>query len=370
MKILYSCLSQSWGGLEMRTIQGAEQLLKRNIETDILAYPGSRISIEAERRGIITHHLKVYSYFHPLRIFELSGIIRQNSYSIIHTQFSKDLWVIVPALKLIKTEIPLLLTKRVGSSVSKKDFLHKKLYSAVKYVIAISNEIRQNVIETCPVPEEKVKLIFNGVDLEKFNPAKVNPLKIRKDFNIEDNIILIGMAGRFTYGKGHETFLTAARELLKKYSGIKFLIAGEASRGEDAYLNKIKSLADENGISDKIIYTGFRDDIPEVLSALDIFVFPSHSEAFGNALIEAMAMGRASVSSNSAGVLDIVVDGKTGYLFQNRNGGDLAEKISMLIESPRQREAFGNEARKHTAENFDLNTVTDKLVNLYNSLLH
>jgi D-inositol-3-phosphate glycosyltransferase len=369
MKILYSCLSQSWGGLEMRTIQGAEQLLKKNIAVDILCFPGSKINIEAEKRGINFILIKGTGYFNPFQIIKLAKILKQKSYNLIHTQFSKDLWILVPALKFIKSEIPLLLTKRMESSVIKKDLLHKQLYSRVNFILAISNVIKQNVIATCPVPEEKVLLFYNGVDLGKFNPETVDGKKIRNEFNIGNSEIVIGMLSRITFGKGYEEFLKAAERLNRIYPGIKYILAGNASPDEIAYEKKIKKLAEDLYLQDKVIFAGFRKDAVELLSAIDIFVFPSHAESFGNALIEAMAMEKPSVAANSHGVLDILVDGVTGYLFNKKDPDDLAEKIKQLINSPDNKIEMGKAAREHVKINFDIEKQTEKLVNLYNSLI-
>jgi len=123
------------------------------------------------------------------------------------------------------------------------------------------------------------------------------------------------MMARFSPGKGHEEFLFAAKELNKNFTNLKFLIVGEPSRGENDYAEAIKKLASDYKLSN-LIFTGFRSDTPEVLSAMDIFVFPSHAEAFGIALAEAMSMGKPSVCSNAEGVLDIAVDGVTSLFFE------------------------------------------------------
>jgi glycosyltransferase involved in cell wall biosynthesis len=365
MKILYSCLSRSWGGLEMRTIQGAQQLLKRNVSTEILCYPNSKIHKEAKALGLITHTLKASGYIHPLQVVKLSSLLKENNYDVVHTQASKDLWMLVPALQLISLQIPLILTKRVGSFIVKKDFLHRWLYSRLTCIIAISREIKQNVIDTCPIPEEKVQLIYNGVDLEKFDPDKADCKRIKKEFNIKEDEIVIGMLARFSPGKGHEEFLAAGKELLKSYHNLRFIIIGEPSAGEEEYAGKIKSMVNDYNIADKAVFTGFRTDIPDLLSAMDIFTFPSHSEAFGNALIEAMAMGKPSVCSNSAGVPEIAIEGKTGYFFKKQDADDLAKKLGLLIDSPHNRKAFGDAARYHVKQNFDLNRVTDKILAIY-----
>jgi N,N'-diacetylbacillosaminyl-diphospho-undecaprenol alpha-1,3-N-acetylgalactosaminyltransferase len=176
------------------------------------------------------------------------------------------------------------------------------------------------------------------------------------------------MLARFSPGKGHEEFLAAAQTLNMKYNNLKYLIVGEASRGENHYADLIKKIAVDYNISN-VIFAGYRGDTPEVIAAMDIFVFPSHSEAFGIALAEAMAMAKPSVCSNSDGVLDIALDNETSYLFERKNTKNLTKKIELLINSSATRMQFGNAARKRIVENFDFDILTDKLIKIYNELI-
>lgn len=364
MKILYSCLSKSWGGMEMFTLTSIQQLLKRKIKVELVCAADSRIHIEANNLGIMIHPLKASGYFHPFTIIRLALLIRQNDYTLVHTQASKDLWLIVPALKIAGRKIPLFLTKQVGSFIVKNDFLHRLLYRRLRKLFAISTIIKNNVIETTPVKPENVIVIPNGIDLQRFNPENIDAHKVRNEFNINKDEIVIGMLARFTPGKGHEEFLVAAKKLSEEYSNLRFLVVGEPSRGETEYADKIKQIAEDYKLKN-IIFTGYRDDTPEVLSAMDIFAFPSHSEAFGIALVEAMAMKRPSVCSRADGVLDIAVDGETSYLFENKNADELKAKLKLLIESKETRIRFGENARERVVEIFDIEKITERLLKIY-----
>lgn len=103
---------------------------------------------------------------------------------------------------------------------------------------------------------------------------------------------------------------------------------------------------------------------------MDIFVFPSHGEAFGIALAEAMSMAKSSVCSNSDGILDIAIDDETSYLFENRNADDLAKKIELLIISPETRKRFGDAARKRAVEKFNVDVLTEKVIGIYDELIN
>jgi len=364
MKILYSCLSKSWGGLEMFTLTSIQQLLKRDIKVELICSAESRIHIEANNMGIMLYPIKASGYFHPFTTVRLALLIRQNDFSLVHTQVSKDLWLLVPALYMASKKIPLFLSKQVGSFIVKKDFLHSRLYNRVRKIFSISTAIKRNLIETTNVKPQNIIILPNGIDTNRFDPEKVNIKKIREEFNISSEEIVLGMLARFTPGKGHEEFLWAARELNKEYKYLRYLIVGEPSRGETEYADKIKQLAKDYNLKN-IIFTGFRGDTPEVLSAMDIFVFPSHSEAFGIALVEAMAMKKPSVCSNAEGVLDIAVDDETSYLFKTKNAEDLKVKLKLLIDSRDIRIKFGENARKRVVEYFDIESVTDKVLKIY-----
>ena len=364
MKILYSCLSKSWGGMEMFTLTSIRKLLENNFQVELICIKESRLHIEANDLGLIIHPLKISGYLHPFSLIKLVSLLKKNDYNFIHTQASKDLWLIVPAMKIADLDTPLFFTKQMGSFIVKKDFLHTYLYKRVTIAFAISSVIMKNLIEATRLEPEKIKLMFNGVDTNRFDPSKSNRDAVRKEFNFKSDDIVIGMIGRISPGKGHEEFLKAAEIISVNQKNTKFIIVGEASHGEDEYAEKIKAMADRMNISN-LIFAGFRNDTPDVLSAMDIFVFPSHAEAFGIALIEAMAMEKPSVCSNSDGVLDISVDGVTNLLFQNKSAEDLAGKLLQLIGNENERIKMGEAARKRVIENFDLDLITAQTIEYY-----
>lgn len=368
MKILYSCLSESWGGMEMITLTFVKELLKRKFSVQLLCVENSRIHNEAIKSSISTFPIKLSASRLLKNIYFIGKILREEKFELIHTQASKDLWLIVPALKLIGSNVPLVLTKQVGSFIVKKDLLHNFLYKRVSKAFAISNVIRKNLLDTTSLNENKIEIVYNGIDTDKFNPATSDRKKIRDEFDIKDDELLIGMLARFSPGKGHEEFLEASKILSEKFSKLKFMIVGEASRGEDEYANQIKKLSERLNLQN-LIFTGFRADTNDVLSAMDIFVFPSHAEAFGIALAEALSTGVPSVCANADGVLDIAVDGETSLLFEKQNHIDLADKIEKLILDINLREKLSLASRKRAVEKFDLNITMDKTIKIYKSLL-
>ena len=207
MKILITCLSKSWGGLEMYSLTMALQLQKKNIEVHLLCSPNSRLSKEAKINNFVIHLSEYNHYFHPKKILEFIRLLRKERFDIIHCADTKDLWLIVPALHYSGSDTPLIISKQVGSSIIKKDFLHKFLYKRVDCAIAISEIIKSNLIETTILTKDKIVLLHDATDTAKFDPSTIDHNKIRNEFKIRNNELLIGMMARFTPGKGHEEFL-------------------------------------------------------------------------------------------------------------------------------------------------------------------
>lgn len=352
MNLFEVCTSQSWGGMEMRTLKISESFKELGHSVTLLCYPHSTLNKEAHKAGIKTVTLPFQNGVHLSLIFKLRQILKQNQFDLIHTQFSRDLRFVVPASEKLKNKPPIVLTKRLGSYINKKDLLHRYLYSRVDLITAISKVIKQNVIDTCPVDPNKVEIFYNGIDVEKFQTALIHSGEKRREFGINDEVV-VGIFGRFSPGKGHEEYLQAAEIILQKRSNVKFLIVGSESHGEEKYAKSIYKLAKELKLKDKVIFTGYRQDVPELMGAIDILCVPSHAEAFGNVAIEGMAAGKPVAASSTDGLLDIVVDGETGIQFKPKNPEALAEALAKLIDNAELRETFGNSGLARVKEMFD-----------------
>ena len=360
MKVLQTCGSDSWGGLEMTALKTAFMLKQRGHEVHLLCRKNSTLGKEATSRHIETVYFSEKNSTIK-SILNLKRITAREKYDVVHSHLSHDLGTAVTALNLSGSKAKLFLSKHMGSGVSKKDLFHRYLYGRVNHIFTVSNYVKDSVLKTCPVKENIISILYPGL---KYNPADFNKKEIRSEFNINPEAIVIGMSGRFSPGKGQEEFLKAVK-ILKHETKEKsfFIIAGGASFGEEEYKNKVLNLSRELGVNDYVLFTGYRKDMPRVLSGMDIFVFPSHEESFGITLTEAMALGLPAAASNKAGVLDIVSEGETGLLFEPRNADALAEAVKKLIENPEMRSQFGKAARKRAEEIFnaedELNILED-----------
>jgi glycosyltransferase involved in cell wall biosynthesis len=351
----------------MAVLKTSIELSQIGHNVKIICKLNSRLQKQAEANNIPAVPVFRSKYNFIFNITVLSNYLAKHKADVIHTHLSHDLFFISPALFLSGSKAKLFLTKHIASGVYKKDLLHKLAYKRINGIIAISNYINNNVIDTCPLPPDKVHLLFPSITLPETGNYNFNKCEIRKKFKIPDGKITAGMAVRFTPGKGLEDFLHSIKILKDKISvPAVFIIAGEASYGEHNYADSIYKLCSDLKLQDDVIFTGFVENVYELFSIFDIFVFPSHNESFGVALTEAMAMELPVIAADNAGIPDIVVDNETGILVPPKNPGKLADALIMLLQDSTLRVKLGKAGRRRAEELFNTEKSIRVLEKLYN----
>jgi glycosyltransferase involved in cell wall biosynthesis len=367
-RILKVCTSRSWGGMEMSMTVTADRLRARGHEIVPVCYPNSPIHERLKKLDFEPLLFDLWGKFHPFKAFRLSRIINSGELDLVHTDYSRDLFTLVPALKMAKPT-PLVLHKHVGTKNPKNLPVHPILYGRVDCAIAISEVIVRNLVETHPLRPDQVRMIHHGIDIDRFTPNPVRRHAVRAELGLGEDGLLVGIVGRLQRHKGHLEFLEVARRLLPRHPEVRFVVVGEATRGEDEEANEILDRFQAAGLGDRMILTGYRDDVPDLLGAMDVFLFPTHAEAFGLVIVEAMAMGVPVVSSNCDGVPDIVEEGRTGYLVDPTNVEALTAAVELLLADPTRRQDFGAAGRRRALEAFSLDGMCEKMEELYEELI-
>jgi len=332
-----------------------------------ICYPDSPLTKDLRAFGFAPHELKVEGYFNPQAVITLSRWLAEWKADLVHSHFSRDLWTIVPALKLDGSlaETPLVLTKHIGTQKHKRDLLHRWIYRRVNYLIAISQVIRNNLIATHPLSPDQVGVVHHGVDLDEFSPHNIDASAVRAELGFSEADLVFGIIGRLQFSKGYVEFLEMARRLKAELPQARFLMVGEASRGENEEAEIILKKVQQFDLAEVTRHVGFRQDVPRLLAAMDVFVFPSRAEAFGMVLIEAMAMGKPVISSNCDGVLDIVQDGVTGLLVPPRDVESLTESAFRLARDSSLRAKFKTAGRTRVVEFFSIQRMLASIERVY-----
>ena len=195
-----------------------------------------------------------------------------------------------------------------------------------------------------------VKVIYNATDLRDFDLDNAMPM-LRDEYNIKKDCIVFGCYSRLTPWKGHESLVKAAMLLLDKGIKAKFIIVGGAVFGSDHFLNSLKHTVAESGYENDIIFTGYRYDMANCMFSSDVIVVPSiHPDPCPRVMVESMALKKPIIGSNIGGIPEVVVDNKTGLIFEAGDFNDLKNCFSYFNENRNQIISMGEEgyARQHS----------------------
>ncbi len=352
----------------MHVAELAQLLQERGHCATILTSPGSRLAQRAVQSGLLVHQLAFGGYLQPIAIWRLALLLQAGKFDLVHCHYGRDLWTLVPALKWCHA-LPMVLTKHIGTQKPKRDPLHRWLYRHVDFLIANSQVIYRNLLNTHPITAGKAGVIHLGIDGRRFYRNPDWRQRARAEFGIGEAEIVFGIAGRLQRWKGHYEFLQMAAALSQRYNQTRFLVIGGASVGEEQEAAAIQSAAVELNLGSKLIFTGFRSDVPRLLNALDVFVFPSYAEAYGLALLEALAVGLPIIATACDGVLDIVRDGETGVLIPPRQSAPLIAAAEKLLLQPELRRRLATAGHEQFKRSFTAARMLTEIEELYSRLV-
>ena len=235
--------------------------------------------------------------------------------------------------------------------------LLKQFSQQIDSVIAISQATADHLQTKTGISPSKIKLLYNFVDLERFNLDNVAPIpELRAQYDVPLDSFVVGFAGRLTKRKGWREFVQASLILTRTHPNLHFVIAGDGEDKQDLLM-----LTQDNP---QIQYVGYVSDMPAFYAMLDCFVIPSHWEPMGLTEIEAQAMGVPVISANVSALNEIIQDGENGLLFEAGNSNDLSQKIQQIQEDVPLRKNLISKSSK-TSQNYSLQRYIQNLQNLY-----
>jgi glycosyltransferase involved in cell wall biosynthesis len=234
-------------------------------------------------------------------------------------------------------------------------------------MIAVSLAIRKNFCgRLSPFLQDRVTVILNAIDLKSFSASGRDRTEIRHGLGLENDDFAIGIVGQLTARKGQMELLEAFEKLTRKIPRARLLIAGAAIFDHDReYEELLRSTANRLGISDRVIMLGARQDVPEVMRALDLLVVNSRREPFGLVACEAMAVGTPVLATASDGLPEIIDHGRNGWLVSFGDQQQLVDGLAFLAERPELRSELAGAARADVAKRFALDRYLSELQEFY-----
>lgn len=265
---------------------------------------------------------------------------------------------VVGALAARRAKIPaVFLGLRVAEPVAWRWYVQRWLASQVQQFVCVSEAVASYARSVGGLPAHKLTVIPNGIDLETVDAR--SPADLR-DLGIPSGRQVIVCVSRMDRQKGIDWLLGHAPALLQRLPGHELILLGEGPYFQAAQ-QKVKS----SGFSDRVHLLGWRDDVLEIMKAAQLFVLPSRWEGMSNALLEAMSCQLPVVAMDVEGVREVVGPGSAEQVAPPGNADEFLARVVSLAESPRQARCLGQGNRRHVAENFSLQRVSDAYAGLY-----
>ncbi len=241
--------------------------------------------------------------------------------------------------------------------------LHSWIFRNASAVVANAFAVRDFTASYYGVPASRIRVVPNGVDLSAYNGAPAGAQAVRRDLGVAADAVLIGTLGRISPEKNLELFVETAAALAREAPGLRFAVIGDGPHRR-AVEESVRGAA----LADRLVLTGARSDVPQVLAALDIFVMTSDTEGLPNAVMEAMAAGLPVVATRVGGTPELVVEGETGRLVPPGRSAPLLEALRDLVADRAMRRRMGEAGRARIAAEFTLQRMVAGTRAVYDAL--
>jgi len=345
-----------------------------------MADAGFRVSIFALAEGEYAEEFKINSKISYLclnvkRIYDVNGLstifsisryIKQQKVDIVQSFHTASDLLGPIAARLSFQRIKVLSSRRdLGYTKSHRHVqIQRYINHFVDGILANSTAVKNSIIANEQCAADKIYVIFNGIDVKPFASDSTRRRLKRDELKVDADAILIGSVGNIRPVKGYDLLVEAASKVCRDNSAVRFFHVGDGDMKEP-FVKRCSEL----GIAHKFIFLGALENVIEFLSALDIYVQPSRSEGFSNAILEAMASGLPVVATSVGGNNEIVENGRTGFLVASEDIENLADRILKLTYEADARRSMGALGQEKTMSDFDLFHMIHNYERYYNELL-
>lgn len=333
---------------------------------------------EIEENQIPVSEYKIKSFYNAGTLrqqMRLAGDIRRQRIQIVHSYNFYANTFTIPAAWLAGTPVTVASIRDLGiylTPVQKR--VQKFLCRWVDCILVNAEAIRRWLVEE-GYPPDKITVIRNGIDLSRF-ASKNGGGNLHRELGLPGRAPLVVMLSRLNPQKGIEYFLEAAASVSRRCPKARFLVVGDAFvrrngvvERDVAYQRELRRSATRLGLGQRVVFTGFRPDVPELLSGAAVSVLPSVSEGLSNTLLESMAAAVPVVATRVGGNPEVIEDGKGGVLVPPRDPRALAEAICAILKNRSLARSLGEEGRRRVAERFSLDRMVRETQDLYVGLL-
>jgi glycosyltransferase involved in cell wall biosynthesis len=355
---------KEWRGGQRQSLFLAKELKRRGLPFFFIVQPESPLHQKACEAELPVLPFKMRNEFDLPAILRLAWAMKRKKCLLVHFHDAHSVAVGSVAASLAKVPFRII-TRRVDFPLKRNYFSRRKYMKNVDVIIAISEGVKKVLVEGGVNPVN-IEVISSGIDFSSFEEdslALASKDYLHREFSFAVDDYLVGIVAHLADHKGHQYLIQATKILKKQAPKIKTIIVGEGPLSME-----LDRQAKELDVEDIIFFLGFREDVPKILSSLDLFVLSSHLEGMGSSLLDAMASRLPVVATNVGGIPEVVIHGETGLLVPPRNPSALARAILRLYSDKTLASRLGQKGYELVHRKFSAESMADKVVRLYEKI--
>ena len=331
---------------------------KLGARTMVLCPPEAELGRRAESAGIEVFPCPMRKSYDIAAVRTILRVLREEAVDIVNTHSGRDSILAGVAARLSRRRPVVVRTRHLAMPITSRIS-----YAYLPHrVVTVSGYVKEYLVRE-GVPGERIVVVPTGIETGRFADGAA-PANLREELGLPPDVLLVGAVAVLRNKKGLRFLLEAAPSVLARFPRTVFLIVGTGPQ-EENLRNAIVSM----GLSGSVRMLGHREDVPNVLLSLDLFVLPTVQEALGTAFLEAMATGRAVVGCRVGGVPEVVEEGKTGLLVPPEDPAALAEAILTLLADGELRARMGAAGRQSVMARYSVEEMCRRMWEVYRSLL-
>lgn len=363
------------GGADENTLHTVYGLIKNGYEVDLL------LGGDSDQK-LIAEHSKLNIILMPelkrdikpsniLAFWKIYRLIKRKNYHLVHTHTAMAGFIGRIAARIAKT--PVIIHTLHGTTFhDHMNVLKRNLYKSLEvfagrytdFFITVGDDIKEKYLAVPIGTREKYKTIRSGFEYDKFNKAFVQTDEIQNNFRIEFNLnknaVLIGMISRLEPRKGHTYLIQAAKKIIAIHPESVFVIVGEGY-----YRNEIQNEIKEYGFEKRFIFTGHRQDIEQVIAAMNIIVLTSLWEGLPRVLVQAALLNKPIVSFEVEGAWEVIENNVNGFIVPSKDTAQFAEKVNYLLENLEDSNRMGKNGRNYVNKQWDKEVMVQQIIEIY-----
>lgn len=363
------------GGAQRNTLLTVEGLRRRGYDVELASGPGEPMVEAARRLGVpLTIFPSMVRNISPLRdircLFENLRLLSRHAFDIVHTHSTKA--GIIARFAARHAGVPIIVHTIHGTPFRRElspvlnrvaMLLERAAASGTDRLIAVAELIKQEFLAARICSPEVIETIYSGIDFTDFDiDVDVDQKKRRLGIPLDHDVV--GTVGHLLEHKGHIYLIEAAERVLRTIPNVTFLIAGEGR-----YRAETVAAIVARGLERRVLLLGARDDVPELLRVMDVYVQPSIAEGLGRSVTEALYTRRAVVATAVNAVPELIEHDRTGLLVPPRSSRAIADAIAHLLAHPDTRRVLGNNGHHRVFSEFSSVAMLDRIDSLYRRLL-